>query len=135
MEEYSDSLVRLDRHPTRAALRGFGVALALLCFTRAALSLYSGGQPVWTGLAGCVAAPLAVFGPELLRGLYILLGVLSYPVRWLVAFSILALLYFVVITPVAWLFRLTRRVHTTGAQSAWHTAKPRGDKADYFRQF
>lgn len=135
MEEHSDSLVRLDRHPTRSALRGLGVALALLCFVRAALSLYSGGQPVWTALAGTIAIALAWLRPELLRGLYTLLGVLSYPVRWLVAFSVLAVLYFVVITPVAWVFRLTRRSHTGNGQSAWHAAKPRGDKTDYFRQF
>jgi hypothetical protein len=135
MDEYTDGLVRFDGHPSRASLRAFGVALALLCCARAALSLVLGEQPVWTALAGVFAAVIAIVRPELLRGLYILFGVLTYPVRWLVAVTALAVLYFVVITPIAWLFRLTRRSKLGATASAWHTARPRGNKTDYFRQF
>jgi Saxitoxin biosynthesis operon protein SxtJ len=136
MDEYSDSLVRLDRHPTRAALRSFGIALALLCFART-LTWYthSVGQPAWSALAGVSAVAVAGWRPNVLRGLYVLLGVLSYPLRWLTAFSILALLYFAVIAPVALLFRLTRRSQADALQSSWHEVKARADKANYFRQF
>ena len=140
MEPHSESLVRLDVQPADAVLRSFGIALAVLCFARAVFVLVgwsptdSVGQPAWSALAGLLAMAVALLRPSLLRGLYIAMGVLSYPVRWLVAFGILALLYFAVITPVACLTRLTRRSQQR-AGSAWHACPPRGDKADYFRQF
>jgi pimeloyl-ACP methyl ester carboxylesterase len=141
MEQYTDSLVRLDRHPARASLRAFGCVIALLCFARALVwATHSVGQPAWACALGVIALAIAALQPELLRGLYIVLGVLSYPLRWLAAFSILALFYFALITPVAWLFRLTRSSETGRAgQSAWRECKARhadkADKAEYFRQF
>jgi hypothetical protein len=138
MEPHSDSLVRLDVHPARAVLRSFGIALAVVCFARAWFAWSSAdslGQSTWCALAGLIAMAVALLRPSLLRGLYIAIGVLSYPVRWLAAFSILALLYFAVISPLALVTRLTRRSQHHASGSAWHACAARGDKADYFRQF
>lgn len=130
-------LVSLDLHPPRATLRSFGLALAILCVGRAAWnwSVAGSGIPiVWTGSAVAVAL-LAVWRPSLLRAPYVMLGVLTFPARWLIAFTTIAVLYFVVLTPIACILRLTRGGAGSHTPSTWRISPPRGNKSSYFRQF
>jgi hypothetical protein len=133
-------LAAIDRQPSRATLRSFGVALALLCVGRAAWSWTDcayNAVIVSAGIAAALAC-IALFLPSKLRGLYVLLGVLSYPLRWLLSYLVLAVVYFGVITPVALGVRLARRLRSreiTKQRSNWRVSPPRGDKPSYFRQF
>jgi len=92
----------------------------------------------YASLAILIAA-LAWLRPALLRLPYVTLGVLTYPARWLLAFLSLALLYYGLVTPIAVCFRLVRKYRARSgepdATSAWVVARPRPDKAHYFRQF
>jgi hypothetical protein len=148
MDEHTDSLVSLDLQPNRATLRGFGWAVAVLCLGRTLWHWHQAhvlALPTFS-LAFIVLA-VALWAPTLLRAPYALLNTLTYPVRWLFAFSVLALLYFAVITPMAWLLRLSRRFQSLDrtdapgvpGKSAWQPVAPRSSrdlgKADYFRQF
>jgi uncharacterized membrane protein len=132
-------LVHIDRSPTRATLRTFGCALALACFAHAAWGVHAGGDSRWllvAGLTGCAVFALAFLQPDLYRRPYVLIGWLTFPVRWLVAMSVLAVLYFVVITPVALLVRRQRaRQATRSSDPCWVDVNPRTNKSDYFKQF
>jgi hypothetical protein len=134
MDQYNGHLASLDWQPTRATLRSFGLALASLCIARAVWRVSAGDWNALLAGSGVAIACLAVWRPSLFRAPYVVLGVLSYPMRWLVAFLTLAALYFAVLTPVACILRLTRR-SAGAAPSAWRISPPRGDKASYFRQF
>lgn len=139
MERYTGGLVSIDRQPQRAALRSFGVALALLCI----------GHGVWswtnnqnhTGVVissvGLVLAGLARLRPSALRRPYVLLQLLSYPVRLTLSFLVLAMVYFALITPIAWGVRAARRLSARELtpHSHWRECPPRSDKPSYFRQF
>jgi hypothetical protein len=135
-----EHLVSIDFRPARATLRSFGLALAILCFVRALWTgtvAHSGIPYAWTGSAVAVAA-LALWRPSLLRAPYVLLGALTFPVRWLLAFTTIAVLYFVVLTPIACILRLSRGHDSSpGAHtpSSWRISPPRGNKSSYFRQF
>lgn len=141
MDAHNASLVNIEWRPARAVLRSFGLALALLCIARAAWSWSVTPKDAihWsTALAGSAVAltGLALWRPSLFRVPYVVLGVLTYPVRWLLAFTTIAALYFLVLTPIACILRSTRR-RVTGSESpsAWRISPARGEKASYFRQF
>lgn len=139
MEHENSGLVSIDRQPQRATLRSFGVALAVLCGAR--------GIWIWThsvyttatllGSLGVALACIALLRPRILHWPYVLLGVLSFPLRWLLSYLVLAILYFAVITPVACGVRIARklRARDEAPHSHWRHSPPRGDKPSYFRQF
>jgi hypothetical protein len=135
MDQYNGGLVSIEWQPARATLRSFGCALALLCVGRGVWSwTNSGSVSIAVGLA---LAGIALWRPRTLQRPYVLLGVLSFPVRWLLSFCVLAVVYFAIITPIACGVRLARRFgareHAT--QSHWRVSPARGDKPSYFRQF
>jgi hypothetical protein len=141
VEAYNANLVSMEWHPTRAVLRSFGLALALLCVARAVWSwtAAAGFAADWnTWLAGCAVAlaALALWQPGVFRAPYVVLGVLTFPFRWFLAFATMAALYFLVLTPIAIILRLTRRsVASSQPPAAWRISPARGDKPSYFRQF
>jgi len=139
MDAYRGGLVSIEREPQRNTLRSFGLALALVCFARAAWSCtYSAcTTAIVTSCMGLALAAIALQRPSMLRWPFVLLGVVSFPVRWLLSFSVLAVLYFVVITPIACGVRVARRLRTREQTlgSEWRVSPARGDKPSYFRQF
>ena len=132
-------LVSIDRQPQRNTLRSFGLALALLCVGRSAWCWTNNDYTtsVVTSAIGVALASAAWLRPSLFGRPYVLLGVLSFPLRWMIAFTVLAFVYFAVITPVACGVRITRlfRARDKKLQSHWRVSAPRGDKPSYFRQF
>ena len=132
-------LVSIDRQPQQATLRSFGLALVFVCGARAAWSWTNNAYTsatIMTGL-GVALASVALWRPSVLHRPYVLLGVLSYPLRWLLSHLVLAIVYFAVITPIACGVRTARRLRARDEtpQSHWRHSPPRGDKPSYFRQF
>jgi hypothetical protein len=104
---------------------------------------------VWRGHADAAAMGLAALAvvigvlglirPQAVRFIYTGWMIGAFPIGWTVSQIMLAVLYFVVFTPVALVFRLMGRdslkLRRPGGASYW-TVKPRAAKAeDYFRQF
>jgi hypothetical protein len=135
MDGTTDSLVRIDRHPGVGTLRSFGLAIGLVCGVRFAWSWWMSQPAVLTCGLGLVAIAAACARPEWLRAPYVLLATLTFPVRWLLAFTVIAVLYFLLITPVAVAVRLVRRMRGSPAPEGWRVSPTRGDKHSYFRQF
>ena len=148
MHDISDKrLVRIDWHPSTTSLRSFGAAMVIVLassvlarqlraptFTR----LHDPLGLVCSALTLLTAA-LAVRRPAWLRPAYILMGVATYPARWLLAVLSLSVLYYGLITPIAIGLRRVRKhraqPRSTAGGSAWVVSRPRPDKAHYFRQF
>ena len=146
MLDHDHSLVTIDWQPSRASLRSFGAALSIVLIW----SVVTRGRELGSAallrdpvVLGCSAlalldASLVALRPEWLRVPYVALGAISYPLRWLLAFSSLALLYYALVTPIALCVRLTRRRRPQSVRadaSSWTVTHQRPDKADYFRQF
>jgi hypothetical protein len=131
------AIVDIDWEPSPRTLRNFG---CVACIVFGALSFAAwrhgthGVFSVVTGAVACSAALFALFKPQWNRGLYLGLTLLSYPIGWVVAWLLLIALFFLVITPSAYLYRTFRR-QAPASGSAWRPARVARDKASYFRQF
>ena len=137
MHDPFESVVELDWHPSRGVLRRFGIAAALL-FAWFAFSSYRHGLPSSLSAAfGACAAMCVAFSwrkPTWNRPLYLALACLSFPLRWLLAWAALILLFFTVLTPVALVVRRLRNQAAHNDGSAWLPARKRREKARYFDQ-
>ena len=132
----------LPLHPTPRMLRQF--AAALLVFLALDCALFPG---VLRHPAGrCVIGALAVMGvaglalPALIRWLFIGATVAAFPIGWVVSQVMLALMFYVILTPLALVFRWRRRDELQlrrppGDESRWTTrdAPPKPER--YLKQF
>lgn len=145
-------LVRLDLRPERKQLRQFGwVALVAFGFLGTVV-LWKGGlfgasfgastrtvaYAMWS--LGALSAALSLVRPEANRPLFVALGVLAFPIGWVVSHVVLAVVFFGVLTPVGLLFRLLgrdplERRFRADRQSYWVDLPEVDDEKDYFRQF
>jgi ABC-type uncharacterized transport system permease subunit len=135
------SLVRIERNPSGRQLLVFGSAwLAFLGF--AGLSLWHHGRrhPAEALLAAAVLVPLAgAFGRTVPRLAYVGLSYLTYPVGFVASYVVLALVYFLVLTPIGLAMRLLgrdplSRAFDPGAQSYWIARDEKRDVGSYFKQ-
>jgi hypothetical protein len=100
-------IVPLNLTPSRRELRWFAglwwpIGLMLL----GKFQLHGGAISIWAG--GGLLAVLGVIEPSIIRPLYLTLLLLSYPIGWCVSHVLLAVFYFVVVTPVGIVVRLFR---------------------------
>lgn len=130
-------------NPSRKVLRQFA-ALWLVCLLALGASQYFvKGRPQW-GLT--LAAAAVIFGlpglirPALLRWIFLAWMVVAFPIGWLISWLMLSALYFLVLTPVAVLFRLRGRdllgrKPAPERNSFWEPKQTPLDLRSYFRQY
>ena len=146
------TLVDLDLRPDDRKLKQFGL-IALVAFgLLGGLVLWKGGlfgfdfggatTPVAVTLfaLGGVSAVFSAVAPSMNRFLFIGLIVVTYPIGIVLSFTIMGVLYFVVITAVALWFRITGRDRLRlkpepDAETYWIERKTRPDPKRYFKQF
>jgi drug/metabolite transporter (DMT)-like permease len=135
------SLIRIERNPSTRQLLVFGAAwlvfFGLWGITAWTRGRHTVGEALWVAAA---VVPLAgAANRRFLRHAYISMSYLTYPVGYVVSHVILALVYFLALTPIGLTMRLfgrdpLSRSFEPGSQSYW---KPR-DKAKkaetYFNQ-
>src|SRR4029079_19024186 len=88
---------------------------------------------------GIAAALCSLIRPSANRWPYRALSVVSYPVGLVVSYVVLAALFFAVFAPIGMLLRRLgrdplQRGFDPSAPSYWSKARPRRDRASYFRQ-
>ncbi len=133
----------LPRHPSSRTLREFA-GLWLVFF---------GGLAYWHGLhhdrlalawllAGLALAlgPLGMVWPQTVRPIFVGWSMLSFPIGWLVSQLTLALLFYLLITPLGVCFRLFRRNvlalrPNPDTASFWEEKVSAHDPRSYLRQF
>jgi hypothetical protein len=137
-------LIEIEWHPTDRQLRVFGVS-GLLASIAAALVLHFvwGAAVLWTMVV--VAAGAAIFlcsriSPAATRFLYVGLTLVGMPIGLVVNFILLAVFYFLLLTPLALVFRLIGRdplcrKFDAAAESYWVPHKASEDTERYFHQF
>ena len=136
--------VDIPWRPTPRMLRQFA-ALWIVCF---------GGLAAWRALfahdAGSTTATLAVAAvvvgvpgllvPAIMRPIFVGWMVLVFPIGWVVTRALLFLMFVLIVTPIAIVFRLAKRDplalrRQQGRETYWTAKPPPGDVAGYFRQY
>lgn len=136
-------MFEFPRNPSRQDLRLFGSLLGLfiplvgwLVCRRFAL------EPPWVALGtlSTLSFAAAAVLPSSLKGVHWLWHAATFPIGWLVSRILLAIVYWGVLTPIAWSLRLRGR-DTLGrrfdpeATSYWMRREPIADIERYFRPF
>lgn len=137
------SLIELRTEASKKELAWFG--LLLLAFLgivgivvwRATGSL-AGPRYVWG--AGAALAALYYAVPPLRRPMFAGWMYMAYPIGWMVSHTLLAIIYFGLLTPIGLIMRavgydpMQRRYDRTAA-TYWVEREPQTEASRYFRQF
>ena len=138
------SLIEVNWHPNNKQLRGFGkIALIALAVISLVLHLVKGLEIRWAVTIFAVGVAIFVvslISLNLTRIIYLALVTATLPIGLVVSFVLLAAFYFLLLTPLAFVFRLIgrdalRRKFDSGAESYWLTHDPAQGPERYFRQF
>jgi hypothetical protein len=138
------SLVTINFQPSRKELRDFGLA-AVVMLTIIALLLhwFKGLGTSWT--LGVCATGILIFiisriSVRLIKPVYITLTLLTVPIGWVVSFIIMAVFYYLVITPTGLFFRIIgrdslHRKFDRNASTYWVCHRKPDSVKRYFNQF
>ena len=91
------------------------------------------------GLAVLVGG-IGIALPRVAEPAYLALTVSTFPIGWCVSIAVLALLYYVVLTPLGLAFRLAGRDpldrrRRDGVSTYWKPRRPASDPRRYYQQF
>lgn len=138
------NVIAIDRHPSRRRLRRFGVVWLVFLAALGAMAWFERDNHRLAVGLWVVAVVVPVLGwclPRMMRWLYVGLSYLTWPIGWLVSHLVLALVYFLVVTPIGLLARLfgydpMSRKADADASSYWidRPAAP-AEPRRHFRQF
>ena len=138
------SLIEINWSPSRKQLRKFGI-ISLIASVLISLLLYvlKGLGIQWAAIiffVGLVIFLSSLISFKLTRGIYLGLIVVTMPIGWMVSFTLLAIFYFLLLTPVGLLFRLMGRdvlgrKFDSAADSYWLIRRPPDSLDRYFHQF
>ena len=127
------------------ALVGFGFVAAIGWFDLlifAAFPLGSWKTAVCGTLAALagIAALFSLVYPKANLPIYLALTILSFPIGFVLSYVIMGTLFFLIIGPIAVLFRVfgrdpMHRDYDESAPTYWQAAKPARDKESYFHQY
>ena len=137
-------LIEFDRNPPVRVLRLFGgVWLPLFLAIAGVVALRRTGELALPAVLGGVAAvsiAVALARPAWLRWLYVALMWITWPIGWVISHVVLAILFYVVITPLGLARRALgkdplRKRGEPGASSYWKPRRAPADVERYFRQY
>lgn len=135
-------MLTINKNPKTKDLEQFGViwlpALVLLLVWLITSRLESSA---WTFMLCIVAGLSMLLGavqPMLMKPIFVGLQYLTWPIGFVVSHLLLAIIYYVLITPIGWMLRLfgydpMRRRMPFGTM--WQQRQPVIEQASYFRQF
>jgi hypothetical protein len=129
--------------PTPKMLRQFAAAALVFFLVIGARQYFVCGQHKIGVALGVLAVVIGVPGlikPAAVRWLFVGWMVLAFPIGWLVSQIVLLLMYYLMFTPVAVLFRLRGRDPlcrrpAPGRSSYWTPKQTPQDVRSYFRQY
>lgn len=132
----------LPLKPTPRVLRQFAAAWLVFCLVVAwRQGLFRG--PTTAGIAWGAVALAGAAGlvrPSLLRWLFVAATVAAFPIGWLVTHAMLGIMFYLVLTPVAVVFRWRRRDalqlrRSPDRTSYWRVRDTRPEPGRYLKQF
>lgn len=136
-------MVTLDLNPNHRAVRGFArlwfplFVVALGAVLRWRFGWATAATITW--LAGAALAVAGLASVRIARILYVALTIATFPIAIVVSTVLLAVVFFVVMTPLGLWLRLRGhdplRLHARGAPTHWHRYEQDDDPARAVRQF
>lgn len=138
------ALIELKLHPGRRELRQLGLlVLPLVTGALAALAFFRWHQPtaaIGFASVGAAGLLLGAVAPTALKPLSVGLSIATWPIGWVISLVALALVYFLVLSPIAAIMRLRRmdpmaRRFDRNTPSYWIDRRRKPDPQRYFRQF
>ena len=136
-------MLSIDRHPTPRRLRSFGSLLAVFAPVFGALLWWrvgrvEAGAAVW--LAGGVLTAIYWLVPGSRRLIFVVWAYAAFPIGWTVSHVLMALIFYLVVTPIGWLVRAAghdplRRGFDPSARTYWVPHARSGDVGRYFKQY
>ncbi|HEV3303942.1 MAG TPA: SxtJ family membrane protein [Planctomycetaceae bacterium] len=136
-------MIDLNLNPSKKELRTFGLcALAFAALVAWLVFRRTGSVTVGVSIAS-VGVALALLGlaiPRALRPVWVVLMVVNYPIGWVITHVVMAMIFYLVVTPVGTIMRLTgrdpmERAFDRRAKTYWKTRRSDPDSACYFRQY
>ena len=135
------SLIRINFNPSGRQLKVFGIAWLLFVGAWGCVAAAKANAAVAYGL-WTVAAGIPLVGfffPPALQRTYIALSYVSYPIGFVVSHVVVAICYYIVLTPIGLLLRLFRydplaRNYGANTPTYWQRRTKRKSVTDYFRQ-
>ena len=138
------SFVEINWHPKQKQLQNFG-KIALIATAVISLLLYvlKGTAIQWALIifaVGLIIFLSSIISLRLTRGIYVVLTAVTFPIGWVVSFTLLAIFYFLLLAPLGLIFRLMgrdalcRKFDAT-AESYWLSRQEPESPEQYFRQF
>ncbi len=135
------ALLQPNFEPSRKDLRWFAaiwwpaLCVAVGITLQRKFHLPAAATVIWA--VGAVLAILGLISPPMIRPVFIGLMRLTYPIGWCVSHTILAIMYFLVLTPIGNLVRLfhdpMERKFERATASYW-VPRQTAERARYFRQ-
>ncbi len=129
--------------PSKKVLRQFAAAWLVFLLAWAAYQWLARGHHTagWVlGALGVIVGGIGLAVPLTVRWLYVGCMIVAFPVGWVVSQVVVALMYYVVLTPVAMFFRwrgrdLLNRAPSPERTSFWTPKSQPQDVRRYFRQY
>ena len=137
-------LIDINFNPDKKKLRQFGLAaLVAAAVISLFLCLVKGIAFKWVMpvfIAGFVIFTLSLISVRLTRMIYIVLTAITMPVGIVVSFLVLTIFYFLLLVPLALVFRIAGRdplcrKFEPSAKSYWQRRHRTEDSEHYFHQF
>ena len=138
------SLIEINWNPEHKELRKFGI-ISLIASVLIAFLLYllKGLGIQWMAaifFVGLIIFVNSMISLKVTRGIYLCLILVTMPIGLVVSFILLAIFYFLLLTPLGLLFRLMGRdvlgrKFDSAADSYWLVRRPPDSLDRYFHQF
>ncbi len=137
-------MLEFNRNPSRRELRQFaGIWLPAFFALVGGLILYKTGNVLLPILLWTPALLLSVMGlvkPAWIRPVFIVWMFAAAPIGWLISRLVLAIVYYLVVTPIGLMLRLVKpdllqERFDSSAATYWVKREPAQDTSRYFRQF
>jgi hypothetical protein len=138
------ALLSLNREPNARLLRQFaGIWFPAACGVIGFALWRRTGSWTWPLALWVPAAVIGVAGvvrPSVMKPIWVVWMTAVFPIGWTISHLVLAMTYYLVITPVGLLLRMTgrdpmERTLDRQAQTYWRRHQQITDPARYFRQF
>ena len=136
-------MIRIEHDPSRRQLFVFGLLWLVFFGILGGMSWWRTGSFGTAGTFWAIGAAIPAAGlvwPGVLRIVYLLASYATFPIGFVVSYVILAVVYYLVLTPIGIVLRLAgkdpiQRRFDRGAKTYWTTRESDNASERYFRQF
>jgi len=133
----------LPTNPSQKVLRQFSAAWLVFFLAVGARQYFRRGHHevgIILGVIAILIGGLGLVKPVAVRRLFVACTVLAFPIGWVISQIMLALMFYGLVTPIAFIFKvqgrdLLARKPATDRATFWMPKKMPTDVSSYFRQY